>query len=197
MSAVIEPQSSFVSDPGVRRRGVTRGLFHMIYESGFFGTGRVELINGEMIEQLPKNQPHTIANDSLYDLLTDTFGRGFVRHSAPIIISEETEPEPDLAVTRQPQRSYVNIGNPPATEAVLVVEISDSTLRYDLSTKALVYSRAGIPEYWVLDITGRVLIVHRTPTLDGYADVTRHVDTESISPLAAAQAALSIADFLP
>ena len=195
MSAVIESQS--VAEFGGRRRGVTRALFHLAYESGFFGIGRAELINGEMIESLPKNQSHTIANDSGYDLLTDAFGRGFVRHSAPLVVDDESEPEPDLAVTRQIQRSYRETGNLVASEAVLVVEISDSTLRSDLTTKVRLYGRAGIPEYWVLDISGRVLIVHRGPTADGYASVTRLAETEVVSPLATPQAALNIADFLP
>jgi Uma2 family endonuclease len=195
MSAVIEPQS--ILESGVRRLGVTRDVFHLVYDSGLLGKRRVELINGEMIEQLPKNQPHTIANDSLYDLLTDVFGRGFVRHSAPLVINNESEPEPDLSVTRQPQRTYIEAGNPNASEAVLAVEISDSTLRYDLTTKVLLYAQAGIPEYWVLDVAGRALIVHRDPTADGYASVTRLEETATVSPIAAPQAALNIVDFLP
>ena len=113
------------------------------------------------------------------------------------MINNESEPELDISVTRQPQRAYIEAGNPPASEAVLAAEISDSTLRYDLTTKALLYAQAGIPEYWVLDVTGRTLIVHRDPTAAGYASVTRLEESATVSPLAASQASLNIVDFLP
>lgn len=195
MSAVLEIQT--IVEAGERRRGVTRAIFHLAYENGLLGNGGVELINGEIVDKLPKNQPHTVANDSVYDLLTDVFGRGFVRHSAPIVVDNESEPEPDVAVTRQTQRSYLATGNPPASEITLAVEVSDSTLRFDLTTKAALHSRAGIPEYWVLDITGRTLTVHRNPTADGYTTLTRLTETDSVSPLAAPTTRLNSIDFLP
>lgn len=92
-------------------------------------------------------------------------------------------PEPDIVVTENDFRSYPR---PPRPQDVcLVVEVSDSTLRYDLRTKAALYARAGIVEYWVADSNGRKLIVHREPTEGQYASVVSYGVDASVMPLAA------------
>jgi Uma2 family endonuclease len=76
----------------------------------------------------------------------------------------------------------------------LVVEVADTTLSFDLTTKAALYARAGIVEYWVLDVPGRRLIVHRHPQLGKYTTILIYSEQESVAPLAAPQAMFKVAD---
>ncbi len=91
---------------------------------------------------------------------------------------------------------YLRIGKPAAADIHLLVEISDSTLDYDLSVKATLYARAGIAEYWVLDVNGRRLISHRDPKGDTYSSVTIYGEHEFVAPLAAPHAELCAAQTL-
>jgi len=93
------------------------------------------------------------------------------------------EPEPDLVVLAKPSREFQD-ANPRPSDLRLVVEISDSTLGFDLTTKAELYARAGIVEYWVIDVAARRLIVHRDPREGLYRSVTAYREEESASPLA-------------
>lgn len=112
-----------------------------------------------------------------------------------------SEPEPDIAVVRGTARDYEQ-AHP--TTAVLVIEVSDTTLRVDCTTKAGIYARAGIEEYWVVDLNTRRLIVHRQPVpMRGrplghyYASVVRYTEAETVTPLAAPDAVIAVADLLP
>ena len=117
-----------------------------------------------------------------------------MRSEKPVIVPGEngvfTEPEPDFAVTRETASSYFE-NNPGPQDVSLVVEVADSSLNFDLNTKALLYARVGIPEYWVMDINGRRLHRHRQPTHDGYRDIVIFNETESVSPLNRVEAASS------
>ena len=79
----------------------------------------------------------------------------------------------------------------------LVVEVSDTTLRFDRTTKAALYARAGIREYWIVDITGRQVLVHRQPAAEGYAEIAAYTADESVAPLALPDEAVRVADLLP
>ena len=122
-----------------------------------------------------------------------------MRSEKPLILPGEegdtTEPEPDFAVTRQSASAYFE-NNPGPQDASLVVEVADSSLNFDLTTKALLYTCVGIPEYWVMDVNGRRLHRHRQPTQDGYRDIMIFSETQSISPLNRAESA-PVSDFLP
>ena len=88
-------------------------------------------------------------------------------------------------------------GNPQPQDLQLVVEVSDTTLSFDLTTKASIYARAGIVEYWVLDIAGRRMIVHREPQGGRYVSVTAYSAEESVSPLAAPESSFRVGDAFP
>jgi len=114
-----------------------------------------------------------------------------VNVEAPIDVSPgdnpTNEPVPDLIVLNRASSTIVS-GNAHPEDLNLVVEVSDTTLAFDLTTKAALYARAGIVEYWVLDISRRRLIVHRNPASGIYAEVTVYSEDESIAPLAAPNA---------
>ena len=180
------------------RKQFSRREYHWLHENGLFQEGqRYELFNGDILEQMPQKQPHTALVMRLLFALTAIFGEEFLWCQMPVVLSDDTEPEPDVFVAVQERGSYANVDNPPASGVRLVVEVSVSTLEFDAGAKAVRYAQSGIPECWVLDVAGRALLVHREPTANGYAIVTRLAETEAVSPLAAPQATLNIVNFLP
>lgn len=149
---------------------------------------------------MPKNPPHRIALMLLAAWLETIFGRLYVQTQDPIVLpipdEKSTEPEPDVAVTQAPTVSY-QADNPGPADLLLVGEVSDTTLHYDLQFKAALYAAAGIPEYWVLDVVSRQLHVHRQSSPDGYMDIHIYSEMEEISPLAHPEKKAKVALFLP
>jgi Uma2 family endonuclease len=128
------------------------------------------LIDGELIDKMGKKQPHVIGTGATVDALKEIFGREYVVQEAPIDVAaednERNEPEPDIVVLRRPYRTFGL--RPGPADVLLLVEVAGSSLGQDLSTKAKLYARAGIPEYWVLDVENRRMHVHRDPAAGSY-----------------------------
>jgi Uma2 family endonuclease len=172
-------------------------------DAGIFAPGeRVELIDGEIIEMSPQKSPHSTAISLTAESLRVAFGAGHhVRVQMPLALDPHSEPEPDVAVVLGSPRDYRDAH--PAS-ALLVVEVTDSTLAYDRDQKGSLYARAGIVDYWVLNLADRGLEVYRDPGLSpearyGWSYHTIHhysVDT-NVSPLAAPQVRIAVADLLP
>jgi Uma2 family endonuclease len=160
----------------------------------------LELIWGDLINKIGKKRPHTIVLVLFQEWLQKIFGAQYVNPETPIDVAPEdnptNEPEPDLIVLVKPSREY-RTGNPRPEDLRLVVEISDSTLLFDLTTKAELYARAGIVEYWVFDINARRIIVHRDPREGRYTSVTAYAEQESVSPLAAPDRKFRVAEAFP
>jgi Uma2 family endonuclease len=159
--------------------------------------GTYELIDGEIVEKVGQNLPHSIANGRTFLALSLVFGKDYTVLPVSIAVNDEDRPEPDVFVTKLPYKDYLGRDSLGSDDMRLVVEVSDTTLWRDRNTKMRMYGAAGIPEYWVLDVTNRKLYIHRTPTATGYTDITEYTETQSVSPLAAPDATLSIADLLP
>ena len=138
--------------------------------TGVFVGTRYELIEGELIDKMGKKYPHVFGTFAVARALRVIFGEDFILTEAPINVAaadnSRNEPEPDITVLRRPLPALG--GNPGPTDILLLVEVADSSLGQDLSTKAKLYARAGIPEYWVLDLENRRLYVHRDPAADAY-----------------------------
>jgi Uma2 family endonuclease len=141
--------------------------YHQLIESGGLDEDtHVELLDGWLVEMSPKTPRHELAVEWLNYWLIDALDRARfrVRVGGPLTLAS-SEPEPDLTVVeRDAPRPYH-----PGT-ASLVVEVARSSLARDLAFKAAIYARADVPEYWVLDLDGRRLVVHRGPTGDSYAE---------------------------
>jgi Uma2 family endonuclease len=188
-----------VAEPRTRRW--TRAEYYKMADMGLFEGQRVELIDGEIIEMSPQKGPHAQSIGLTSDELRAAFGRGhWVREQLPLALGLSSDPEPDVSVVRGTARDYPD--HP--TSALLVVEVSDSSLGFDRSEKASLYAQAGIAEYWVLNLVDRQLEVRRSPVTDttqphgfGYADMRVLKVGESISPLAAPQATIAVRDLLP
>jgi Uma2 family endonuclease len=184
-----------------RKRWTREEFEHAIAVGTFHPESRLELIEGELVEQMTQNSPHATGVRLIDKLLNRVFQEGYdVRSQLPLVLGESL-PEPDVAVVVGSPRDYA-LEHPET--AVMIVEVSDTTLLYDRTTKAGLYARAGIPEYWILNLNDRVLEIHRQPAPMAeqplgyhYRSITRHTKLETISLLAAPEAALLIADLLP
>jgi Uma2 family endonuclease len=163
-----------------------------------FDNQRLELIEGELINKMGKGRPHSNPLRFLHRWLVGVFGWDFVTREEPIDVAGDdnatNEPEPDLIVSKRHLSQFT--GNPGPADLQLVVEISVSTVGFDLTTKAALYARAGIIEYWVLDVAGRRLIVHRDPQAGRYVSVIAYDEQESVAPLAAPDQYLKVGDVL-
>ena len=170
----------------IPRKVWTREEAHLLVDLGFPNAEKLELINGELIEGFGKNHPHVLWENLTLAWLHAIFGSEFVRFEAPTDVSAEdnptNEPEPDLVVTKKSIREYTTTPSP--TDLQLVIEISDSTVKFDRSVKADLYARAKIVEYWMIDIPGNQVLVHRDPRDGKYQTVMSARSDETISPLA-------------
>jgi Uma2 family endonuclease len=176
----------------------TRAEYHRLGEEGWFDDQRTELIAGEIFVMSPQSSPHYRAICKVVDALEEAFGEGFwVRGQGPLALDDDTEPEPDVSVV---EGSYEDYDEHP-TRALLVVEVSLTSLVLDRGTKAELYARAGIPEYWVINIGERQVEVFRDPgevrgTWQYTSNTIVSVDRE-ISPLATSGKAVAAASLLP
>jgi Uma2 family endonuclease len=189
-----------VADP--KSRLWTQDELHRMAELGFFEGQRAELIEGEIMVLSPQKASHYTATDQAADLLRQHFGKGFhVRMQGPLDLGPHSEPEPDVAVVQGSRASYKT--RHPKT-AVLIVEVSDTTLKNDRGRKASLYARAGIADYWIINLVDRQLEVYRQPQPDaaqtyghGYRDGTILTVGQNVSPLAAPAISLDVGDLLP
>ena len=172
------------------------GIAGLIPERG------VELIDGEIWQRPPHSPPHEVASMLTLDVLRAAFGSGFfVRHQLSLALGQTSMPEPDLAVVPGSPRDYA-VTKP--TTALLVVEVSESSLAYDRGEKASLYASAGIADYWVVNVVDRQVEVFRNPVPDAgqlfgfrYADVVVVPPGGVLTPLAVPHAGIAAADLLP
>ncbi len=182
------------------RRLWTREEYYRMGEMGLFFGQRVELIEGEIMVFSPQNWPHTSTVAHVGEVLQRVLGAGFwVRMQFPLNLST-SDPEPDLSVVTGRLEDYSD--HP--TTAVLIVEVSETTLHFDRTRKASLYARAGIADYWIVNLVNNQLEVRRDPRPDptqpyghGYATLSTLVPPATVSPLAAPQVSLAVADLLP
>lgn len=178
------------------RRRWTREDCRRLLSLGFLPEGGWELIAGEIIEKMGQGRRHIFVCSRLFAALGRIFGYERIQSQAPIPLDDRNDPEPDAAVLRAPLSDYLET-EPTPSDVELVVEVSDTTLSTDQTVKALLYARAGIPEYWIVNLPERVVEVYRQPTLEGYAEKTVIGEGELLHPLAAPASAISVADLLP
>jgi Uma2 family endonuclease len=189
-----------VAEPQKRRW--TREEFHRMADLGLFEGQRAELIEGEIMVLSPQKPEHFTTTDRVTDLLRLHFGSGYhVRMQGPIDFGPHSEPEPDVAVVRGRREDY---GTQHPQTAALIVEVSDTTLSSDRRRKASLYARAGIQDYWIVNLVDHQIEVYRDPAPDssqpyghGYTNSTTLLPPAAVSPLAAPAVSLPVADLLP
>ena len=166
----------------IARHRFTVEQYERMGEAGIFSEDdRVELIEGEIVEMTPIGSRHAAYVDRLNDLLTSTLGRrAIVRVQSPIRIGGHSEPQPDLVLLRRREDFYAG-RHPEPADVLLVVEVADTSGRFDRRVKLPLSARAGIVEAWVLDLDGPALEVHRSPAPEGYRDVRRPRRGEAVT----------------
>jgi Uma2 family endonuclease len=138
--------------------------YHQLIQLGFLHEGdRIELIRGELIQMAAKGTPHTFCTTRLLRQLDRLLGdRAVVRGQDPITLQANSEPEPDAVVARGNETDYLD-HHPYPQDILLVIEISDSTLSYDQSTKLSLYAEAEIADYWIVNLIDRQLERYSQP----------------------------------
>ena len=154
----------------VPRHRFTVDDFALLGEAGVFTEDdRVELIDGEIRDLTPISPSHAwIVSRLMRRLVLHLADRGYVSVQNPLRLDDRTEPLPDLVVARGGEDDYAE-RHLEARDVLLVVEVADSSLRYDRAEKMPRYAKAGIPEAWLVDVTGRTVAVHTEPGPGGYA----------------------------
>jgi Uma2 family endonuclease len=190
------------TDP-TRLRKWTRAEYERLIEIGVFHSGEpIELLGGELIVSEPQGSAHYTAIGLVEDALHAALGPGWlVRSQGPIALTDDSEPEPDVAVARGSRRDYSR--EHPARPA-LVVEVAESSLSLDRGHKGSLYARAGVADYWILNLVERLLEIYREPILDPttrfgwrYASLEILAPVVSAAPLAAPAARIPVSDILP
>ena len=187
----------------IRNRHWTRKEYDELIKSGFFVEDEpIELLGGQLIVAEPKGSPHSTAVALAVEALRAAFGSGWlVRVQDPIALDAESEPEPDVAVVPGRARDY--LAEHPACPA-LVVEVAESSLVFDRGHKGSLYARAGLADYWIVNLVDEVFEVYRGPALDRSAEFGwRYLDVQALRPgatvvpLARPDVTVAVADLLP
>jgi Uma2 family endonuclease len=192
-----------MSSSEIRTRYWTRSEYDRLIEIGFFHEDDpIELLGGHLVVREPQHAPHATAVRLVDEALRRAFGPGWdVRSGLPVALDDESEPEPDVCVVPGGPRDYRD-AHP--SHPVLIVEIALSSLHLDRRIKSSLYVRAGIADYWIVALPDRHIEVRRHPVADAaaahdwrYAQVVVYGPGDIVSPLAAPQAAIPVADLLP
>lgn len=172
--------------------------YHRMSEMGILDPNeRTELISGQITLMVAKGTPHVITLQLLASELLGQLGTiALIRTQDPIHLDDSSEPEPDLVIVRGKILDYID-RHPQPTDIYLLVEVADSTLNYDCQVKDKVYAKAGIPEYWVIDIKNRQVHIFRNPQLTGYASHLILAESQTVSLLAFPAVIMPIGSILP
>ena len=186
-----------------RTRRFSRAEYERLIDLGVFQPGEaIELIGGELMVGEPQGAAHYTAILKTARALEAAFGPGWVvRTQGPIGLDEDSEPEPDIAVVPGSPDDY---GRAHPSRAALTVEVAESSLGLDRQRKGSLYARAGLPDYWVLNLVDRVLEVYREPVSDSaslfgwrYARSEVFDASARVTPLATPGSSIPVSQLLP
>lgn len=166
------------------RYRLTVAEYHRLGEMAIFDEdSRVELIEGDLIAMPPIGERHAGKIRQLNRLFSARVGAAaLVDVQNPVALDRHSEPQPDLALLK-PRPDFYESGHPQPEDVLLLLEVSDSTLRYDRDIKVPLYAKAGIPEVWLLDLPGQRLEVYRHPSAEGYREIRYPASDETIAPV--------------
>lgn len=179
----------------IDQRRFTVAEYHRMAETGIFKPDeRVELIRGVVRRMSAKNYAHVVAATKVFKrLTTELADRATVYSEAPLkLIGLDSEPEPDIVATSSPVVEDYGKSKP-----LLVVEVAESSLRYDLNAKAPLYAEADVPEYWVVNLVDRELAVFRSPKDGAYRDRTNHHPGDRVAPAAWPDVVIEVSALFP
>jgi Uma2 family endonuclease len=188
MSVVFTPQ----------RMRISVDRYEKMVETGVLTKyDRVELIEGDMINEPGVNPPHSAITARLNELLVLSVGRSVtVSPCGSVRLGDFSVPQPDLMLLTRREDFYFG-RRPTAADVLLLIEISDSSLAYDQSTKRALYARYGVEEYWVVDVQGERVFVYSEPAGEGYARVVECTRADIVSPRAVPAVQIQVGTLFP
>jgi Uma2 family endonuclease len=180
-ASLLQPPIS--GDPPLPRKRFTRSEVDQMLDTGIFAGQRFELIDGELIDKMGQKPPHTSAIQQCMTILLKVFRAELIRVQLPMEAGpadrERSVPEPDLAVLAEAKPDFSR-RHPDGRELMLLIEVSDTTLRHDSTRKRDLYARAGVPEYWMLDLNGRLTVHRRLNAETGkYSNIQSYQEDEA------------------
>ncbi len=199
MNALTHPLALGFTPEPTHLKYWTVGEYRQMSELGILKADhRTELIAGQILVMAAKGTPHVLGLRLLAAVLSELISSYsfFVSTQDPICLNEFSEPEPELAIVRGTPLEYAD-RHPNANDLVLIVEVSDSTLKYDCDVKDKLYAQAGIEDYWVLDVRNQKLHIFRNPTPTGYTSHLILDQPNAIAPLAFPDRSVALANILP
>lgn len=170
-----------IQEPAPRHFPISVELYHLMAEKGLFlPTDRTELIEGEIFDMSPIGNLHArcvkFLASTLFGLLSGKFVIGV---QDPIILGDDSEPQPDISILRYRADFYKNYA-PRETDVVLVIEVAETSVDFDRNIKFRRYASAGIPEAWLIDISGERIEIHTRPKANGYGLVKMYLRGENV-----------------
>jgi Uma2 family endonuclease len=168
----------------LRRHRLTVEAYHRMAEAGVLAPdARVELIDGEIVDMAPIGTCHGSAVMRLTHLLTQAVGASaIVSVQSSLRLGDRSEPQPDLMLLL-PRDDFYGTAHPVAADVLLLIEVSDSTARYDREIKLPLYARHGVAEVWIIDLDARLLRVCRQPVGEAYTQTTETAVPGLLSPM--------------
>lgn len=204
MSAIIEISQLTQAANGkpngdyLKLRPFTVKEYDFLIEAGILTENdNIELLNGAIVEKMPKGTKHSAATDRAARIFYRTFGdKGVIHNQNPIWLDEFSEPEPDIVLAAFDENDYED-KHPTPAEIYLILEVSDTTLSYDRTAKSTAYARAGIRQYLLLNVQERTLEDYREPSADGYQSKQTLRGEQTFNLVAFQDVLLQAKDFLP
>jgi len=182
----------------LRHRLLTVDEYHKMGEAGILcEDDRVELIEGELIDMAPIGSSHASMVMWLISSLSTTLsGRAIISPQNPVRLGERSEPQPDVTILRY-RPDFYRTSHPQPKDVLLLIEVSDSTVRYDREIKVPLYAHHGIPEVWLIDLQQEHVEIYLQPSKDGYRQLIKPTRDERIAPSLLPEVSLLIADLWP
>ena len=181
----------------LRRHRLTVAQYQRMGEAGVLGPGdRVELIEGELVDMAPIGTRHASTVKRLNQIFSAAVGaHGIVAVQDPLRLDDHSEPEPDLMLLR-PRDDFYAAAHPVPADVLLLVEVSESTARYDREIKVPLYARHGVPEVWVVDLDERTLRIYGAPLAGAYTRVSATTTPGVLAPALLPELRIDLAPLL-
>lgn len=179
------------------RRLFTVKEYHRMVKAGILcEDDRLELLRGEIIQMSPIGSRHAAAVNRLVRVFTQKLGdRIILAAQNPVELDDYSEPQPDIALLR-PRDDFYESGHPQPEDVFLLVEVADSTVRFDRTVKIPLYAEDGIVEVWLVDIPAQCIEVYRQPTSEGYQQIDRFNRTQAVTIRAFVDVEIAVGEIL-
>lgn len=180
-----------------KRKIFTVSEYHKMIDAGVFvGNSDYELIEGEIVKKMTQGDYHISCINRLNMFFTPKLvGRAIVSVQNAVVISEISEPEPDVTLLRFQEDFYAS-GKATAEDVLLLIEVSDTTVRYDRQTKVRLYAEAAVPEVWLVNLPRQILEVYTQPENGKYKITEKYEKKQIVSPTLLPEIKINVSDII-